>query len=173
MSERVIFNIVNIVIVIGIIGKIYIIYRLIVSYSSGVESLIRALSVTGACLIYLIFKTFGFSITDILISALTTGNLIKFNVFGFAIPLILGILLTEYIIITIRTCESKAMRILILIATLSIFQYVDLYLTAIRVSSELSDISPSKVFVANIMFTISTIMTVIFRYDSKRSRSEV
>ncbi|NMH89575.1 hypothetical protein [Flavivirga algicola] len=167
MNEKLIFIILNFVIIIGIIGKVYIIYRLIISYSSGVESLIRALAVTGACFIYLIFKTFGFSVTDILISALTTGNLMKFSVFGFVVPLILGILLTEYIILTIKTSESKAMRILILVATLSIFQYVDLYLTAYGVSSELSYVSSTKVLITNIMFTISTIITVIFRYDPK------
>jgi len=165
-SSEILFQIMNVIIILGILGKLVIMFNIIFSEPNKVEKIIRISTFTVAILIFLISKVYKLSITDILVSALTTGSVIKFGLFGFLIPIIVGWFLTEYIISTLKENEFKAIRILILIATLSILQYADVYYAAKEVAKTISPVDAPKVLTTNMMFTISLILSVIFRYDN-------
>lgn len=159
------FWVISLMITIGIIGKVIIILRLSFSHSNGVESIIRVSAFTAGCFIYLIARSFGASITDVMISALITGSLFKYSMLGFIIPSVIGYLLSEYIIYTVKRNEDVALRILILLCTLSIFQYGDLFISVIKATKAYPEIIPEKLLVSNVMFTIAIIINVIFRYN--------
>jgi hypothetical protein len=168
MEYNLMFWIISTMISIGIIGKVIIILKLSFSYSTGVESIIRISAFSAGCFIYLIARSFGVSITDVMISALITGSLFKYSMLGFIIPAILGYLLSEYIIYTVKRNEDVALRVLILLCTISIFQYGDLFISALRATKSIPELMPEKLLVSNVMFTIAIIIDVIFKYKPQK-----
>lgn len=117
---------------------------------NGIEVTLRTIAFAMGLLVVFGSRAAGVSFVNLFGQALFVTAPIRFGLTGVLIPAGLGVLVAWYFFRVLKRGDARAVRVLILIGTLTLAQFTDVYAAAIS-SSGLA-LSPS--FVPNITFIL-------------------
>jgi len=138
------------------------IYRLVDESASRAEKTIRVLAVLGGLLLFFFSKATGLNISDIMVESISQYS-ITFILVNTLVPAIIGFVVANFCIKSLKKGENIAKRIIVLFGVLLISQLVDVYITATRQNGFLY----SNELLPNISFILAVIFYVIFRYQTE------
>jgi hypothetical protein len=144
----------------GLLTQVTVMFFIIVKAPTAFEKIVRASSFSVALLIYFGAKSFGLSLTDIIIQGITNYNL-SFAMYAVLFPSSLGIFLGWYFARSLKRSSNIAIRVLILVGVFSVIQFTDIYLKAFGLIGLIVD----KTLTPNLIFTISVSLYIILRVD--------
>lgn len=151
------------VILAGMLGIFYFVYRLIQNDKELLENVIRTAAALTGFLIYFGSKAIGISIPTFMMSSVATTNPYTFGFMTIIAPSAAGVFVAWYTIKSIRQSEDLASRVVILITTFILVMFADVYAATYQVELDRSE--TMKALVPNLTFTVAICLYLIFRYQ--------
>jgi len=130
------------------------------------ERLVRAVAILLPLLVSLVGRAFGVSLAEVMGSSLALTNPLTFGLVDILVPGAMGVFLAWYIIRTARRSEEAAIRVLMMIGTLIITQFADVYLGAVLDHG----FQTTKHLAPNIAFTIGIGLYAILNFQSTKKQ---
>jgi hypothetical protein len=128
------------------------------------EVIMRIIAVICALFVYLVTKTLGISVLQLLFQSLIQSSPFYVAVFGFIVPSALGITVSWYVIRQFRALDpvkdAVGARVLVLVISLVFFLYCDSYISSYNSerTKELENLLP------NISFSLSVLLYAILKF---------
>ena len=156
----------HVVLVAAIIGKLLLIWGVIVEFSpSGQERIMRSIAATCGLLLYLGAKALGVSIPMFLLGALTQSGAYMTGFLGALMPALLGFIVSWYVCRYFNSRDARknlvGMRVLAMVMAMAFFLYTDTYVAAVDTAH--AD-GRFKLLLPNLTFVLAVMLYSVFRY---------
>ncbi|MDQ1068350.1 hypothetical protein [Streptomyces canus] len=152
----------NVAVVLAALAQYYLMGLLAIEPNSLTERYIRVLAFATGILVVLGAKAIGTSISFVLVRALLSGKPVSVGLLGVAIPAAAGAAIAWYFVRTIRKKSSNiAMRVLIFIGVLSVTEFSDVYIAALRKNG----VDLDATLAPNISFIVGICLYLILTWD--------
>ncbi len=157
----------HLVTIAGIFALGYGAYRAIIATRSISERIVRGLALTAGAFAYLASKAIGISLPTLVMQSVEAGKWLSFITIGAIIPSLAGFFLIRYIMSCMRKHDAIAIRVMIMMASLVLVMFADVYITAAG-QAKLDDLRP---LLPNVTFLLTMMCYVVFEYQPKDKAS--
>jgi hypothetical protein len=156
--------VIHLLVVVSIIFMTIFVFRSVFDARDSTEQLIRAGSVGTGLLTYCAARAYGFSVPDLLASAITTVGPVQFGIVGAVVPAATGAFVAGICIRMMNKNETVGRRATLLISTFMFTMFADVYAT---LAGDISG-NAGRYGLPNAAFVLGLMLWTIFRYSRSK-----
>ena len=155
----------HLVVITGIAGQFWVIIRIVRAAVDDIDLALRATAVATGFLIFFGARALDIPITDLMLPPATVTSPVNLGIFSILLPSCAGWLLAFYFTRRLRSGDKGgvALRIMLLVGALTVFQFGEAYLAAIKIGG----VSVNKAMLPNLSFNIAIGLYATLKYRHK------
>jgi len=147
--------------ILAILGMFTFIFIFIIKANDGLQRMMRTFAFSAGVLIFLGAKAFGVSIPSLILSSMDSTGMLSGSALTIG-PAAAGSIVTFYLFKSINNDDPKGHRymyLLLLIATLTVLIFSDIYFGVVL------DNESQQIIAMNVSFLVGILLTLLFRVD--------
>jgi glucan phosphoethanolaminetransferase (alkaline phosphatase superfamily) len=150
-------------VIVGMLAIAAFITRLVGSEERTVEKIILIAAAMTGFLSYFGAKALGISIPSLMLASAATTNPFTYGLMSVVLPSAAGVFVAWFFVRSLKRSENIARRLVILLSTLILVMFVDVYAATYQINSGASN--SLKSLVPNLTFVVAISLYVIFRWE--------